>query len=800
MVFPESYFENEVREGFFVPSMIKRAWAAELDVLSEIDRICRKYDIQYFAEWGTLLGAVRHNGFIPWDDDLDIGMKREDYERFLKVAEHELPEGYRINNCRVRDDFWLFLARVINTSHISFEDEHLKNAHEFPYIAGVDIFVMDYVSRDDETEHKRDVIADYIITLADYISERKIGSAEALEGLNKIRSSVCAMCAEIPKWDCNAAAMNDMKRTGMLTGNIFNYDADKVKRYLDKLQKDEELTKYISSLHRDMYVYAEKLFGMFNASQADELTQLFPFGLRRKAHRYPKEYYKDCIRLPFENITIPVPIGYDAMLRKRYGDYMKICRNRSGHDYPFFESQQAELDALTDVKLPIYRFTTKEKAYVESKVRTFDSYAHDSFKALAKDAYEELKRYDNPEDAQALAIDFGTMIEKLYGEGHDTVLLLEKYCEQLYIYACTGDGRAILEKIIDDLGKSIKKNILNVHETAFVISKTSDWKYIRKTYENEYSKGGIVYIVPVPYYHKKYDGSLYDMNYEYDIFCALLKDRPDNVRICRFDEYDMILHHPDTVYIQNPFDEWDKGISIHPQYYTENIKADCEKMVYIPAFTLYDFDENDYCQYHNADNYVLMPGVVRSDLVYVQSEEIRKVYIDKLTKWAGNDTRLIWEDKIVSCGTQKYDENEVDYTAHNISENSGKWDITGKDGKRKKIVLYHNEACFFTENKKKAFDKIEYNIKIFEQNCDNIEVIWNIQENIDDVIKKFLPEELSRYENLKKSMEQVGRIDTSSGREVVKYVDAYYGDGSYLSRLCQLREKPVMLENVDMIK
>jgi hypothetical protein len=61
----EKYFEDEVRDGFYVPSMIKRSWAVELDVLSEVDRICQKYDIKYYAEWGTLLGAVRHAGFVP---------------------------------------------------------------------------------------------------------------------------------------------------------------------------------------------------------------------------------------------------------------------------------------------------------------------------------------------------------------------------------------------------------------------------------------------------------------------------------------------------------------------------------------------------------------------------------------------------------------------------------------------------------------------------------------------------------------------------------------------------------------
>lgn len=65
MLFHNSFFEDEIRDGFFVPSEMKRAWAAELEVLSEIDKICKKHNIKYFADWETLLAAVRHEGFIP---------------------------------------------------------------------------------------------------------------------------------------------------------------------------------------------------------------------------------------------------------------------------------------------------------------------------------------------------------------------------------------------------------------------------------------------------------------------------------------------------------------------------------------------------------------------------------------------------------------------------------------------------------------------------------------------------------------------------------------------------------------
>ena len=69
-----------------------------LDIMKYIDSVCRRNGIVYYIMGGTALGAVRHGGFIPWDDDIDIGMRRKDYEKFLKVVQKELPEGYHVQN------------------------------------------------------------------------------------------------------------------------------------------------------------------------------------------------------------------------------------------------------------------------------------------------------------------------------------------------------------------------------------------------------------------------------------------------------------------------------------------------------------------------------------------------------------------------------------------------------------------------------------------------------------------------------------------------------------------------------
>lgn len=71
MYFNSNFFKKEVRNNFEISEMMKRAWAAEMEVLQMVIEICNRNNLQYFADWGTLLGAVRHHGFIPWDDDIE---------------------------------------------------------------------------------------------------------------------------------------------------------------------------------------------------------------------------------------------------------------------------------------------------------------------------------------------------------------------------------------------------------------------------------------------------------------------------------------------------------------------------------------------------------------------------------------------------------------------------------------------------------------------------------------------------------------------------------------------------------
>jgi len=125
------------------PMLVKGAHKCMTEILKEIDRVCTKHNIKWWIEDGTLLGALRYQDFIPWDDDCDIGMMREDYEKFVKVARFDMDEKF-IFQARGIDPLYsrrLPKVRMKGTKLV----EHDEDLHE-KYFQGifVDIFVWDY--------------------------------------------------------------------------------------------------------------------------------------------------------------------------------------------------------------------------------------------------------------------------------------------------------------------------------------------------------------------------------------------------------------------------------------------------------------------------------------------------------------------------------------------------------------------------------------------------------------------------------------------------------------------------------
>lgn len=139
----EDFFKEEVRCDYLVSAKMKRIWAVLLDMYLSFAEVCEKYGLKYFLIGGSLLGAIRHNGFIPWDDDLDVGMMREDYEKFLSLANEEFSDPLFFQTPYTDPDYYVTWAKIRNASTTAISK--LTIHRRFNQGLFLDIFPIDYV-------------------------------------------------------------------------------------------------------------------------------------------------------------------------------------------------------------------------------------------------------------------------------------------------------------------------------------------------------------------------------------------------------------------------------------------------------------------------------------------------------------------------------------------------------------------------------------------------------------------------------------------------------------------------------
>lgn len=604
----DEFYEDEVREGFYVPAEMKQAWGAQITVLNEIDRVCKKHGIRYYACWGTLLGAIRHGGIIPWDDDFDIAMLREDYEKFMSVWKEELPKDYDVINYKTHPNHIYFVSNVVAKSRICFEQEHLEQFHGFPYISGVDIFVFDNILPDEEKERQRMKITDLILKIADELFADRLTGIEAAKSIRKVE-----------EW-CGVKVPKNLKGV--------------------------ELRIYLYSI-------AEKLFSNVSNENSTKITQVISYGLWGRRYVFDREEFVPVVELPFEGGNIPVSRIYLEQITKSYRNYKIINKNRGIHAYPYYDKQRESLQQVLDFELPAYKVTKDEigkREYVNK---------NDTYKSLALEMTEYITGFGDKlegtlhgkvqdegqellsilADMQQAVIELGTFIEQVKGEGYITVTRLEGLCDLIYEYG-SKPGKELLEKIKQVL-EQVRTDINCRKEIVFMPFKAKYWDAMKTEYNKVCSdSNNDVYVVPLPYYYKKYDGSLRDMQYDFDSY-------PTDLKACRCDEFNIEIHCPDVIVIQNPYDEYNATTSVPPYFYSSNLVKYTDCLIYIPWFKTEEFDNQDKRSYKNMRYYVEMPGVVNADKVYVQSDNIKDKYISRLCDFAGEETNNIWKTKIL---------------------------------------------------------------------------------------------------------------------------------------------------------
>lgn len=298
--FPNEFFHDEIREGFMVERKMKCAWAAQMEVLKEIDRICKKYGIRYFADSGTLLGAVRHRGFIPWDDDIDIAMPRDDYRKFFSIATKELPKGWMFTDGSEGGS--AAYGRVVNGKSYKTEIEERMNCfHGCPYVVGVDIFPLDYVPPVKEEEEAWHLLLEYLWALVN--EWKKHGTVPPDR---EMEQNLC----QAEEW-CRV-----------------------------KLDRNQDLERQIMQL-------LNRIAQLYQRSEARELEMVVCDWGSEYRYKYKCEWYAEAIEAPFENIMVPIPAGYKDVLRTMFGeDYMTPKRGTADHEYPFYKKQDILLEEM----------------------------------------------------------------------------------------------------------------------------------------------------------------------------------------------------------------------------------------------------------------------------------------------------------------------------------------------------------------------------------------------------------------------------------------------------------------------
>ena len=693
------FYHDEVRCGFYIPTAIKQSWASALMILGEIDRICLKYNIEYFADWGTLIGTVRHGGFVPWDDDLDVCMKREDYIKFRQVADSELPPEYCIHDYERQEDHWLFLTRVCNCTHISFDKTHLDKYHNFPYIGAIDIFIQDYMYRDSEKEKERCDSIKYLLALAEAIIVKSIRNETLISNLDDIKN---------------------------------RYGVD-----ISPKQSPRNISIAI-------YKLIEKRMSEVKEEDSDRLVQIFPWGLKG-AKGLPKSYYEKIVRLPFECTTMPVPQCYNRVLKDRYGDYLKVHKVWSGHTYPAFEGQRANLQAVADFKLPEFEYDpSMVERHKKSEENSIKSVSRNFIRNL-EDLHHEMQSLINGvgensdllektlsilAQCQQFAIDFGGLLEEVKGEKtssvSNVVAQLEEYCDKVYImYSTLSQLRCSIMKediatVFSDANMSLNTlkdvaslNILYRESILFVadgIEGLSNFKpfIVKQSSINDND----IYITVAPSFFKDAYGNIIatdkDINDSIDQIRDVYKcindviSEIDNICVISWDKVDVEALNPKTVYYQNPYDDQNPCLSVPTHLYSSNMKLSTDHMIYVAPKTD-EFGRQDITDVYNMKHYVTAPGVIMADKVYVQSDNMRDMYIWKLTEFAGQDTKHIWESKIV------VENDESDCRNKSVGERKRLLYVIGLNEKYE-----HNSAVLSNALKERE--------KLFDQYKDKIDV------------------------------------------------------------------------------
>lgn len=401
-----------------------------------------------------------------------------------------------------------------------------------------------------------------------------------------------------------------------------------------------------------------------------------------------------------------------------------------------------------------------------------------SLHMLHKECRTKLEQQDNAavqtalSDCQTAAIQIGEAIEQLEGEGTVAVACLEQYCEKVYqittqlseihshkVYKMLEDALIKAENEVKHLPARI--------EAVFLPYKASMWDSLESVWmAADADPNCDAYVIPIPYYDKNPDGSFKEMHYEADQY-------PDYVPVTHYNDYNFEQRRPDMIYIHNPYDQFNNVTSVHPFFYSKNLKQFTDCLVYIPYYATSGgmSEAQGYC-----------PSYYYVDYIVVQAEKYRKFFDPNLPK-----------EKLLPLGSPKFD--KVIRLCNNPPEPPKEWKekMAGK-----KVYFYNTSINGMLGNTASFLRKMEYVFKCFADRRDAC-LVWRPHPLLESTFASMRSEYKPVYDALKRYyLESDFGIydDTAEITDTIALCDAYIGDaGTSVTSLFGMAGKPVFILN-----